>query len=369
MNDATKGDIIFYPSIDERREQQLEPSVEILSQCGSHYFFSPGFKTSDIILEHVIKKYSNDGKKHKGFFSSDRDSVTTCFDFSKKQKIMEEADQIRKEIFPDLALGDILACYKDAHYMYLLTGDELLSTYRDDNGEYLRTNIEEAFIDSNRIYGKNGMMISDDHDFSEEFQKLFFEIQLLKRDIKLVNCRHPMRNESLKVRKVYIDILIGKCLLDRYLSADEVVRMEILSRQLGVSSQTVLNSVSTISKLCRESRENDYIKNMVRKVSEIPREYYYVLFHDVIVFDLLSGCEIEKECISKYTDEISKRCNVDLDFKRKYIEAMQSFIKSTCDIRKRLEESKIRIQSAGIIEHFYDAIDVEYSVQQGMIRR
>ena len=369
MNDATKDDIIFYPAIDERREQQLEPSVEILSQSGSHYFFSPGFKISDIILEHVVKKYSNEGKKKKGFFKSDRESVTTYFDFLKKQQTVEEVDRIRKEIYSDLAMGDILACYKDAHYMYLLTRDELLSTYRDDDGEYLKVNIAEAFIDSNRIYEKNGMMVSDDHDFSEEFQKLFFEIQLLKKEVKLVNCRHPMRNESLKVRKEYLDILIGKCLLDRYLSADEVVRMEILSRQLGVSSQTVLNSVSIISKLCRESREDDYIKDMVRKVSEIPREYYYVLFHDVLVFDLLSGCETEKECISKYTDEISKRCNVELDFKRKYMEAMQNFIKSTCDIRQRLEESKIRIQSAGIMEHIYDTIDVEYSVQQGMIRR
>ncbi len=369
MNDATKDDIIFYPAIDERRERQLEPSVEILSQSGSPYFFSPGFKTSDIILEHVIKKYSNEGKKHKGFFKSDRDSLTTYFDFSKKQQMMEDADQIRKEIFSDLAMGDILACFKDAHYMYLLTRDELLSTYRDDNGDYLRINIEESFIDSNRIYGQNGMMISDDHDFSDEFQKLFFELQLLKRDVKLINCRHPMRNESLKVREVYIDILIGKSLLDRYLSAEEVVRIEILSRQLGVSSQKVLNSVSIISKLSRESREDDYIKDMVRKVSEIPREYYYVLFHDAVVFDLLSGGDADKECMTKYTDEISKRCNLDLDFKRKYIEALQKFIKSTRDIRQCLEESKVRIQSAGIIEHIYDTIDVEYSVQQGMIRR
>lgn len=370
MNYAVENDIIFYPVIDERRERQIDPSVEIFSQSGTHYFFSPEFKTSDIIVELVVKKYSEERNRLKNFFKlNEKQKIITCFDFPKKKQINDEVDNIRGEHFSDLGINDVLACFKDEYDTYLLTKNEMLSTYRNDDGDYLRVKINEVFIDNNQVYRYDGTIVSDNHLFSEEFQSLFLELQMLEQDVKLINCRHPLRNLPLTTREIYMEILIGKCLFDRYLSANEVIRIEVLSRQLGVSSQTIVNVIDKISKLRLVNREEIYLQTMVKKVNEIPREYYYVLFHDVIAFELLIENGDVKENTSKFTDEISKRCGLDFEFKKRYIENIQKFMKSSYDIRQSLEKIRVQFQNEQIINNIYDTVDFEYSIQQGMIRR
>ena len=369
MNDTSEENMVYYPAIDGRKERQIEPSVEILSQSGIHYFFSPGFKTSDIILELVVKKYGGESRGLKSLFRFGEESLVICFDFMKKRQIAEEVKSIQRDLFPDLNMGDVLACYKDEYDVYLLTKDELLSTYRDDNGDYLRVDIDKVCIEDNRIYDADRAMISDDHDFSAEFQNLFYELQLLGKDVKPINCRHPMRAAPLKAKVAYLEILLGDCLFDKYLSANEVVRIEILARQLGVSSQTVLNAVNQILRVRQISRDEKYLQTLIKKVSEISGEYHYVLFHDVIAFELLPDGEALKEDLSRFADELSKRCGLDVDFMRKYIEVMRKFIKGSYDINENMEKIRTRIANVGIADQIYDTIDFEYSVQQGMIRR
>lgn len=316
-----------------------------------------------------MKKYGGESRGLKSLFRFGEESLVICFDFMKKRQIAEEVKSIQRDLFPDLNMGDVLACYKDEYDVYLLTKDELLSTYRDDNGDYLRVDIDKVCIEDNRIYDADRAMISDDHDFSAEFQNLFYELQLLGKDVKPINCRHPMRAAPLKAKVAYLEILLGDCLFDKYLSANEVVRIEILARQLGVSSQTVLNAVNQILRVRQISRDEKYLQTLIKKVSEISGEYHYVLFHDVIAFELLPDGEALKEDLSRFADELSKRCGLDVEFKRKYIEVMRKFIKGSYDINENMEKIRTRIANVGIADQIYDTIDFEYSVQQGMIRR
>ena len=142
-----------------------------------------------------------------------------------------------------------------------------------------------------------------------------------------------------------------------------------MARQLGVSSQTVLNAVNQILRVRQISRDEKYLQTLIKKVSEISGEYHYVLFHDVIAFELLPDGEALKEDLSRFADELSKRCGLDVEFKRKYIEVMRKFIKGSYDINENMEKIRTRIANVGIADQIYDTIDFEYSVQQGMIRR
>ena len=94
MNDTSEENMVYYPAIDGRKERQIEPSVEILSQSGIHYFFSPGFKTSDITLELVVKKYGGESR-----------GLKSLFRFYEKETDCRRGEEYTKGSFPRSEYG------------------------------------------------------------------------------------------------------------------------------------------------------------------------------------------------------------------------------------------------------------------------
>lgn len=369
-----KRDVI-YPKADDERMQRVESSPEILIESGMNYFFSPGFKTSDIVIEHVLSKYNR--KKEANLFKKmkqavSREGIVTRFEFERNRtqntKVQSVLSMLNQEKGEEKKAGNVLAYYEDTEgteNLYLITKDKLLSNYRDDNGTYTDVFLKDITLSEHGIYSLEGKQLVKGASFPSEFIWFFKEIRALGDDVKMADYHHPLREESIEIRKKYMEIMIDKSFDDDCLSANEVIRIEILARQLGISSGYVIQRMQDT---VREKKSRASYP-AAKKVNDIPEKYYYVLLHDLLVLDLLEPGDEIKENMSDFTETIADKCQLNKEFINEYCSVVQKLIKSSYEIGDMMENSLRRLQERSIVKNIFDVISFEYYVQEELVRR
>ncbi len=368
---------IIYPIVDEKREKSISVCEERLIYANETYFFSPHFKRSDEVIEGVTRGYmTKEGildKLTKKFFVRQ--------DFEKKKNLTTEIKKLLSDLRKEdnvISPKDILAVYKARKYTLLFSGDRLLSDYRrDDTHEMLVCFVKDAEILKEGTIKDNQRNVSyeDWGEFPEEVIKFGLELKELNSAVDIKSEKHPLNKEKRGVRENYLNILVNIALFDGELSSNEVVRIEILSRLLGIDSISVLKMISNGLELHDKYKDQKegYINKTLEYLNEISKTYYYMLYHDAISFKLLEkrGGVTEKEYPDKFLDCLAKECAIPAEFRGKYYDSIQKLIVSSYGLRHILEDE---CDFAGVgrnkevYESLADIIEYEYDLQKGLLR-
>ena len=369
---------MIYPVIDEGREERIGVSSERLLYGEADYYFSPRFKLSTEILDGVIRGYVS--KKNKiSKFLPDHDLVI-CYDFSSKM-----ADRIRNFIKNlknrdniIVTYQDVLGYYTNGKYMVILTSDCLYSDYgRDDfmgendpKGYYVKCLLKHTIISKgNKIINGDDEIYTFERNFSDNFVSLFEELKELNKTIKTIPVIHPLNCEKRDVRENYLAILVDKTLADGNLSSNEVVRLEILSRQIGIDSMTLINLVKkSLDRYEKYKESREYIYESLEKMDNISKDYYYMLYHDLIIFELLSNKGNIIEQLSDFSDIYAKSYNIEEEFKNSFTEAMQKFVVSSYSLRDTIHKKGNIIESKEAFNNLFASIEYEYNLQKELLK-
>lgn len=366
---------IVYPFIDEKREQRISICEERLIYGEREYFFSPHFKRSDEVIDGVLRGYVSTKNGLMDFFSG-RDFCVKQ-DFKKKKavtKIGELINSIKeKNDGFEISMKDILAFYSGRRFTILLTSEKLISDYeRDDTGETLICFIRDVDILENGIIRDN----ATNHDyewgeFSDEFIRLFLELKELNKVIDIQPGKHPLNKEMREMREKYLNILVNKALFDGGLSSNEVVRIEIMARQLGIDSMSVLQMISNGLKLREKYGEDQrgYILESLKNLNGISNKYYYMLYHDVISLELLAKKgEITGDHQNEFSELLARQCSISDEFRQSYCDAMQKLVVSSYALRHTLIEKGSLIKNQEAYENLFNTVEYEYELQRELLR-
>ena len=366
---------VIYPMIDPIREKRIEVSSERLLYGESEYYFSPKFKLSSEILDRVVRGYVN--RKQSFFQKSD---LVVCSDFSKKEipKIKDFLEDLKKRDKTVVAFKDVLGFYQNGKYIVILTSKYLYSDYGRDKyegpedpcGFYVKTKLKSTSI-------KNGKKIISDnnevYDFGREFSKtfigLFQELKELNKTIKPIPSVHPLNCEKRAIRENYLTILVDKTLTDGNLSANEVVRLEIIARQIGIDSITVIGLIKdalTLYEKCSE--EIEFINHSLEKMNSISQDYYYMHYHDLITFELLSNKGEVIEQLSEFTAIFASRYGIEENFCEAYKKSMQKLVVSSYSLRDTLKEKGILIENQKAFDNLCESVEYEYNLQKELLQ-
>ena len=376
---------VFYPAENTKTEERLEPSVEISildlkEERGKPYFFSSHFKLSEYILEAVTKGYLDKRKKTKllnisgkGERVSFRDELLNSGEIN--TELIKEIRFLNDEQKELEVLSDIMMFYKDKkgniETTFILTKHTFYSDFMVDDEPYIELPIQEIMLDGDdRIIKSDGSEIQFDSSLPKDFVDFFHELKILGSEVRVPNTKHPLRKQSRNIRKNFLEILVAKCLEDGNLSSNEVVRLEIIARQFGIGSQEVLEIIRETWSDRTEYNDVEYIKNALSKIRNIDDPLRCVLYHDVLILDIMSKKnKIEEYCESEFTNELIKKTKLSDEFAKKYKTVMQKFVSCAYEIRNTVGLGNYLIKDNSIVENIMDTIDYEYVVQENSIWR
>lgn len=363
----------FYPMFDEERMEQVLPASEMLCWHDMHSFFSPSFKTSNIIIDYILKKYHyTDSRSEK---NSRCKGLITCHEMQRKPNLYNRCLNKFKKIDADqqtgLKCGNIIAYFEDQNgtkCIFMLTKDRLLSDYQNDNGRYTNFQIKDIEIRKSGIYNTKADCLINGISFSEAFIDLFHEIKLLGKTIEIKKSSHPIQREGRMTRIRYLEILIDKCFYDGYLTADEVIRIEIMARQFGISSSIIREKMSE-SKDHIKSKPT-YLEWSVQKINDIPQDYFYSLVQDLIVFEVeFFASGYGNGTKNEFLKHVSVRCGYENGIVEKWFQVIRNFVQSSYNFRKMKEDINNNNINTADRKKINDAVTYEYHMQESMLRR
>jgi len=371
---------VIYPMIDLLREKRIDVSTERLSYGKSEYYFSPRFKLSSEIIDGVVRGYKS--KKRRFELVSGPDLIINV-DFKKKKvdkQIKEFLGKLKSKDKVNVAYLDVLGYFQNGKYIVLLTSEFLYSDYgrddykgdgKDPNGFYVKTKLKYTSIENKK------KVISDSNEeyefkckFTDDFIGLFEELKELNKTVKLPSSVHPLNREKREVREKYLAILVDKTLNDGNLSANEVVRLEIIARQIGIDSKTVINLIESASSLYDnyKEEEEEFIGCSLGKMSFIAHDYYYMLFHDLITFELLSNKGEVSAQLSSYTSAFVDNYGIEKEFSKAYMESMQKLVISSYSLRDTLKNKGGLINDQQALENLCELVEYEYNLQKELLQ-
>lgn len=363
----------FYQIFDAERMERIQPSLEIMCWHDSHSFFSPAFKTSKIVIDYILKKYSS-----KGSIQTEKENMfkglITRYEIQRNGSLyknyLDRFEKINCKQEVRLKAGNILAFFDDKYgtrCIYMLMEDRMLSDYRNDNGEYFNYQIEDLKIAKHGIYNRKGRCLVNGSSFSEDFINLFCELRLLGKKTEMKKGSHPLLREGQATRATYLEILIDKCFFDGYLSADEVIRLEIMARQFGISSSMMKQEMKEA--IGRSKYKNAFLEWAVQKINDIPKGYYYVLIQDLIVLEseCLAMDDRNREDISEFLNRAAERCGFEYSIVERWFHVIQDFTRSSYNFRKMKEEIQNNSKNASVKKNINDSVVYEYQMQEGML--
>ena len=367
---------MIYPVVDEKREKKISICQERLIYGSSEYFFSPHFKRSDEVIEGLLRGYISGKTGFMDYFTG-RDYCVKP-DFKRKKalpKIKEVISEIGEEDSSiEVSIKDVLGYYSGGHFKkILLTSDRLISNYkRDDNGAFLNCRIRNIDIVDGNIVRDNS--IGQEYcfgEFPESFIKLFYELKELNKSIVIASGNHPLNKEMREMRESYLNILVEKALVNGSLSSNEVLRIEIMARQLGIDSMSVLRMISNALALYDKYGENTrgYISESLIKLEKISSKYFYMLYHDVITFELLAQKgQITGVHQNEFSEALSRQCNINSEFRESYRSSMQKLVVGSYALRHTLAEKGGLIKNQEAYENLFNSVEYEYNLQRELLR-
>lgn len=367
----------FYQVFDAERMERIQPALEIMCWHDSHSFFSPVFKTSKIVVDYILKKYSGKASVETG---KQRENVqkglVTRYEIQRNGSLyknyLDRFEKINSSLQTRLKAGNVLAYFEDQYgtrCIYMLMEDRLVSDYRDDHGKYFNYLIGDIKIVKHGIYNRKGRCLVSGSSFSKEFMDLFQELNLLGKKTEMKRGSHPLLKEGRATRARYLEILIDKCFFDNYLSADEVIRLEIMARQFGISSSMIKQEMKEA--IGRSKYKNAYLEWAVQKINDIPKGYYYALIQDIIVLEAecLASDYGKRESISEFLNRVAVRCGFADGTVDKWFHVIQDFMRSSYNFRKMKEEIKNNSKNTFDKKNINDSVTYEYHMQESMLGR
>jgi hypothetical protein len=365
----------IYPVVDEKREKRISICQERLIYGASVSFFSQHFKRSEEVIDGVLRGYTASGTL-KEFFSKREFCVRA--DFEKKKalpKIKEILYKIKEEdSTKEIDLQDILVYFSGGRYKkVLLTCDRFISDYkRDDDGTFLNCKIKDIDIINSSIVRDN--RVGQEYNFGnfpEIFVKLFLELKMLNQSIEVTSNKHPLNKEMREMRENYLNILIDYTLMNGVLTSRQVLRIEILARQLGIDSISVLKMISNSMAMYHKYNKDisEYLEESIVRLEKISSKYFYMLYHDIIAFELLSQKEDSIEIHSnEFLETIVRQCSIKEEFRKSYTDSVQRFLTGSYLLRKSLEQQDTFVKDREAYENLYHSIEYEYGLQKELLR-
>lgn len=358
---------IIYPLIDEKTVMEYNPEHFV---TGQGYFFSPRFRTSDIIIENILKGYEKaEGVSITDFFYG-KLILRHCFikDKSLNESLSASINQINRVMGSDLKINSVVAACKDQNSdsVFFVTGSTLYASVRNNNSqkEYYIVSLSDIFVKNNGIDYTSGESLTSDNSFNKDFVDFVNEFKALDMEVNISGCYHPMSEKSMVQCKIYINILIDRCILDGYLTVNEVSKIEMLARLLGISSFDVLEIIAASVKKAKKDGFKEYRKKSVKRAKKLEESSRYLLLHDLIVMDHLGKKKISVEFIPVYTRayvKYYKFLNINLlEYKR----AVFNFIKSSSALKDVLFQGQMLIGDRQICERLPDSVTFQYSIPE-----
>lgn len=374
-----KKEKVIYPMIDPMYEKRIDVSTERLLYGESEYYFSPKFKLSNEILEGVVRGYiSQKGRFGKIMSGSD---LIVFMDFSKEKvipKIKEFLADLKKRDKVNVPFQDVLGFFQNGKWMVILTSKYLYSQYgRDDykgeedpKGYYVKTKLKYTSIENgNKIISDSKEVYVFEKEFTDNFIGLFEELKELNKSINSIPSVHPLNCEKREVRENYLAILIDETLMDGNLSANEVVRLEIIARQIGIDSITVIQLIkNALSWYKKCDNEKEFINYSLKKMDSISKDYYYMLYHDLLTFELLSKKGEISEQLSEFTNIFAKNCGIEEEFCESYKQSMQKLVVSSYSLRNTLREKGGMVHNQKAFENLCKSVEYEYNLQKELLQ-
>lgn len=373
---------MVYPVMDEINEKRVELSSERLLYGESEYYFSPKFKQSKEILDGVLKGYVRRGKVKIGRFKNKENDLIVCNEFNDEvsKEIRRVLSDLKSKDGVILLPKEVLGYFENGMFKVLLTSNMLYSDYgrdyyesdsvNDPKGFYVKCLLKDTQIIKNKIitgYGDNEEIYTFDGEFSENFHILFNELKELTKTVKLMPGLHPLSNEKRILRENYIGMLVDKSLEDGMLSANEVVRLEILARQIGIDSITVINLIKKALDRFNICEKDVYINESLKKMEYIAKDYYYMLYHDLLTFELLAKKGKVEEIKSDFVEVYSNRYSIEEKFRESYKNSMQKLVVSSYSLRDTLINKGIRIENKNAFLNLCESVDYEYTLQKELL--
>lgn len=367
---------VFCQIFDAERMERILPASEIMCQNDSYSFFSPAFKTSQIIIDYILRKYSGTSNLWAGNEKQNMDKgLITCDEMQRGSSLCKDYitrfERINANRECKLKLGNVLAYYDDKYgtnSIYMLTKDQMISDYREDDGRYFDCQIKDIKIAKHGIYNLKGRCLVNGSSFSKAFMDLFHEIDLLGKKVEMVNGSHPLLDQGQETRGKYLEILIDKCFFDGYLTAAEVIRLEIMARQFSISSNRVKREMQ--SAIHRIKYKDKYLEWVIQKINDIPEKYHYTMIQDLMALEVECWpADYEnRKMVSQFLQRVAERCRVEDGIVEKWFAVIQNYMQSSYNFRKMKEELKKK-KNKDVKEKIDDSIKYEYRMQESMLRR
>lgn len=330
---------IIYPVI--KGEQQVEISPVAMAVKGGAYYFSPEFKRKEFLIDELLEKYRRNPRNwwsrnsRKGLYIRNRRAETGTFEaFSEKKK--EIINAINSVVFKTGAYSvpvyDVLAYLETAGGCFLLTAE----------GLYSPTKLEEygRCIQLQKItkIGKNGLIGRDNiccrETFPTDFIKLAKELIALNSKIDYISEKHPLSTEIEEIREQYIAFLAWRLCAAESMQACAIIRMEILARQLKISSGKLSGIITHILK-----KRKLYKNNFVGFFDEAFEVLKYdvttlknILYCDLAAFDLYGRENKKKFQISPFIGEAASRLGIAQEFTENYLNCWKHLEKNNFNL-------------------------------------
>lgn len=330
----------IYPII--KSERQVDISPEVMAVKGEAYYFASDFKKKNFIIDELLEKYRRNKtitifNKTKGLHIRNR--RTKGYDFvpfsKKKEEILEAIDAITfKTGSHSVPIYDVLAYLEISKGCFLLTSNEIYSPNMLEDYERHVALFKIDRIDDTGIFGIDGTCYCMEK-FPVDFINLLDELIILNRNIEYLDVQHPMFFEVSNIREQYINFLVLRlCMED--IRACDIIRLEIISRQLKISSRYLIGAIKQIYKAGKASKAKKvaFINEKINTIEINLSDYNKIIFCDLAAFDLYGN---EGSKLSDFTKKLADKMGIQPKFRENYMRCLKELQNANKDIKEVLE--------------------------------
>ncbi|MFI3211518.1 MAG: hypothetical protein R3Y64_10785 [Peptostreptococcaceae bacterium] len=289
--------------------EKVKKNVEILSKKDGFYHFSSYLKLEDIIISRIMKKYDKDEKyfdkkvyKSK-YYQIPKEETYWKDELILARFIIKSKFNIKKH---DITITKtrIFNLLNTKEYIYikdLIIDENMNIKLKKDIYKYNYEQFEDRTYETRSLLENN--MIYTNIPFITI--KLIKELIILNNKVNVNINVNPMFS-SLEVEKEkYIKSLIYFLFTKNHLTAEQICRIEQISRQLNISSKDILNFINEVLNYDLDKDMNEIY------FDSIPKNYHDILSIDMLVIDKLGKNDKDtKKYIIKVIDVSQKKLNI-----------------------------------------------------------
>lgn len=283
-------------------EKKSEIIQEIVVGDKELYYFSDYFKSNSLILDCIVQKYKSEKKgilkKNIAFYTKEdieRDNAL------KRKRLQQVSAYSQMGI--NIENSQVLAMCEAKNHVFLITKD--IICYQNKEEVRKIEKIEDLRkADKAGIKKNNGMMYYTG-ELPNSFCELINELIVLKINIKLFYNLHPLAETkkgwdrtSKEEREKFVQCMLWIIWSTEKMYAGQILRLEVVSRSLYLSSNFILGEIDIISKLNAEECREQFYNGLPER-----KEYLVLLYHEMVILQWL-GHDID---FGKMKQELRRR--------------------------------------------------------------